>query len=151
MDQGFEDVLISRLEPYRLAGQDLEVDAPHYVSLEIALGVCVKADYERSRVEAALRALLGSRVLPDGRRGVFHPDNFSFGQTVYLSPIQAAALGVDGVDSIVVERFQRQGQPATEGTGAGCLLFARNEIPRLDDDRNYPDRGALSLTLTGGK
>lgn len=151
VDQGFEDVLISRLEPYRLAGQDLEVDAPHYVSLEIALGVCVKADYERSRVEAALRALLGSRVLPDGRRGVFHPDNFSFGQTVYLSPIQAAALGVDGVDSIVVERFQRQGQPATEGTGAGCLLFARNEIPRLDDDRNYPDRGALSLTLTGGK
>ena len=40
---------------------------------------------------------------------------------------------------------------ATDGAAAGCLRFARNEIPRLDDDRNYPDRGALALTLTGGK
>lgn len=64
---------------------------------------------------------------------------------------QAAALGVEGVDSIVVDRFRRQGQPATDGAAAGCLRFARNEIPRLDDDRNYPDRGALALTLTGGK
>ena len=39
----------------------------------------------------------------------------------------------------------------TDGAAAGCLRFARNEIPRLDDDRNYPDRGALALTLTGGK
>lgn len=151
VSQDFEDALIARLEPYRLAGQDLEVDAPRYVPLELALKVCVKPDHQRSHIEAALRARLGSRLQPDGRRGVFHPDNFSFGQTVYLSPVQAAALGVEGVDSIVVERFRRQGQPATDGTAAGRLLFGHNEIPRLDDDRNYPDRGALSLSLTGGK
>lgn len=151
VDPGFEDALIARLEPYRLAGHDLEVDAPRYVPLELALTVCVKPDHQRSHVEAALRAQLGSRLLPDGRRGVFHPDQLSFGQTLYLSPVQAAALGVEGVDSIVVERFRRQGQPATDGAAAGCLHFARNEIPRLDDDRNYPDRGALALTLTGGK
>lgn len=151
VDQDFEDALIARLEPYRLAGQDLEVDAPRYVPLELALTVCVKPEHQRSHVEAALRAQLGSRLLPDGRRGVFHPDRLSFGQTLYLSPLQAAALGVEGVDSIVVERFRRQGQPATDGAALGCLRFARNEIPRLDDDRNYPDRGALALTLTGGK
>ena len=38
--------------------------------------------------------ILGNRLLPDGRRGVFHPDRLSFGQTLYLSPLQAAALGV---------------------------------------------------------
>ncbi len=151
VDQDFENTLIARLEPYRLAGHDLEVDAPRYVPLELALTVCVKPEHQRSHVEAALRAQLGSRLLPDGRRGVFHPDQLSFGQTLYLSPVQATALGVEGVDSIVVERFRRQGQPATDGAAAGCLHFARNEIPRLDDDRNYPDRGALALTLTGGK
>lgn len=151
VDQDFEAALIARLEPYRLAGQDLEIEAPRYVPLELALTVCVKPEHQRSHVEAALRAQLGSRLLPDGRRGVFHPDRLSFGQTLYLSPLQAAALGVEGVDSIVVDRFRRQGQPATDGAAAGCLRFARNEIPRLDDDRNYPDRGALALTLTGGK
>ena len=30
-------------------------------------------------------------------------------------------------------------------TSAGTIEFL------LDDDRNYPDRGALALTLTGGK
>ncbi|MCK6508264.1 hypothetical protein L6R53_33715, partial [Myxococcota bacterium] len=91
VDQGFENALIAGLEPYRLAGQDLEVEAPRYVPLELALTVCVKPEHQRSHVEAALRAQLGSRLLPDGRRGVFHPDRLSFGQTLYLSPLQAAA------------------------------------------------------------
>ena len=41
-----------------------------------------------------------ARDLPDGRRGLFHPDNFTFGQPVYLSRLYAAAHAVDGVDSV---------------------------------------------------
>ncbi len=46
---------------------------------------------QRRRRPALLDALERPRPLPDGRRGLFDPDNFSFGQTVYLSPIYAAA------------------------------------------------------------
>ena len=56
-----------------------------------------------------LLEVFSNRVLPDGRRGVFHPDNFTFGQTVYLSPLYAAAQAVAGVDSVVITKFQRQG------------------------------------------
>ena len=42
------------VERYRMAGHDLEVDAPRFVSLEIEMHVCVKPDYFRSDVEAAL-------------------------------------------------------------------------------------------------
>jgi hypothetical protein len=151
VEQAFEDDLIAGLEPYRLAGQDLEIDEPIYVPLQLALDVCVKPEYNRGKVESALKALLSSGGLPDGRRGVFHPDNFSFGQTVYLSPIQSAALSVPGVSSIVVQSFQRQDQPETDGAADGCLRFARREIARLDSDRNHPNRGALVLNMKGGR
>jgi hypothetical protein len=151
VDAEFERELIAKLERYRLAGHDLEADAPRYVPLELAIDVCVRREHFRADVQAALEAVLSSRLLPDGRRGVFHADNFSFGQPVYLSPIQEAALGVAGVDSIVVRRFRRQGRPETDGAAQGLLRFERLEIARLDNDRNFPDRGALELNLTGGR
>ncbi len=45
------------------------------------------AEYFRSDVKAgAARGVRQAAMLPDGRRGpVFHPDNFTFGQPVYLS------------------------------------------------------------------
>ena len=85
------------LEQYRLAGQDLEIDSPDYVSLEIGLTICVDPAYFRADVEAALQQVLGSGILPNGQKGIFYPDNFTFGQTVYLSPIYAAARSVAGV------------------------------------------------------
>ena len=60
------------------------------------LEVCVEPGYFRSDVKQALLERLSSRVLPDGQRGFFHPDNFTFGQPVYLSPIFAAAMAVSG-------------------------------------------------------
>ena len=76
---------------------------------------------------------------------------FSFGQTVYLSPIYAAARGVAGVESLEVTRFQRQGQNDLRYLSAGRMNLGRLEIPRLDNDPNFPERGVLRLTLHGGK
>src|SRR5262249_4006126 len=90
LSQDLRDMLGLELERYRLSGLDLEFDSPQYVSLEIALNICVDSDYFRADVEQALRQILSNGVLADGRKGVFHPDNFAFGQTVYLSPIYAA-------------------------------------------------------------
>ena len=61
------------------------------------------------RGRGALR-VLSSGLLPDESRGVFHPDNFSFGQPVFLSPIYAAVQAIDGVASVDITKFQRQGQ-----------------------------------------
>src|SRR5262249_15804620 len=74
-------------ERFRMAGYDLEVDGPRYVPLDVALHVCVKADYFRAEVLRAVQLALSSDVLADGTLGVFHPDNFTFAQDVYLSRI----------------------------------------------------------------
>jgi hypothetical protein len=131
--------LATFVDRYRMAGHDLEFNDPRYVSLEIALHVCVKDDYFRSD------------VLPDGRRGLFHPDNFSFGQSVFLSPIYAAAHQVPGVGAVEITAFQRQGTPDKSFLDRGELPLGRLEVARLDNDVNFPERGVLRLELDGGR
>lgn len=152
VDDVFKTSIRQFVERFRMAGYDLEVDGPRFVSLEIEMHVCVLPDYFRSDVEGALLAVFSNRVLPDGRRGVFHPDNFTFGQTVYLSPLYAAAQAVPGVASVQVTVFQRQSsvfdpQPLADGQ----LAMGRLEIARCDNDPNFAERGVFSLSLGGGK
>ena len=151
VDDPFEDKLRGHLERYRMAGHDLEIDAPRFVPLEIEMQVCAKPDYFRSDVKAALLKVFSNRLLPDGRRGVFHPDHFSFGQAVYLSRLYAAALAVEGVASVQVTKFQRWDVPGDEAIEDGVLLLERLEIARLDNDPNYPEHGVLRVTVEGGK
>ena len=147
----FEEDIRDHIDRYRMAGHDLDVDGPQFVSLEIDLHVCVASGHFRSDVEREVLDVLSSRDLSDGRRGLFHPDNFTFGQPVYLSTIYAAAHQVTGVESVEVLTFQRQGLPESTALDSGRLDLDRLEIVRLDNDRNFPEHGRLTVTLGGGK
>jgi predicted phage baseplate assembly protein len=175
VDEEFERELRAHLETFRMAGYDLEIDAPRFVPLELDLQICVKSDSFRADVKGALLEVLGSRDLPDGRRGIFHPDNFTFGQSVHLSTIYSAAQAVSGVDSVRITRFQRLGEkPSQQTVGqvkktfkfsnvgkqqlgaltenvASSISMSRLEIARLDNDRNFPQRGVMRLQMLGGK
>lgn len=147
VDAPFKDEMRRYLERYRLAGQDVEIDGPRYVSLEIEMQVCVLPGYFRSDVEAALLTVLSNRILPDGRPGVFYPDNFTFGQAVNLSPLYAAAQAVPGVNFVEIKKFQRLGDAASSGLIQGMLLMDRLEIARLDNDPNFPEHGAFRVSM----
>jgi Uncharacterized homolog of phage Mu protein gp47 len=151
MDDAFEDELTRHVERYRMAGHDTEFNDPIYVPLELELLVCVQSSYFRADVKAGLLQVLSDIVLPDGRRGLFHPDNLSFGQTVFLSPIYAAARQVAGVGSVQALKFQRQGIDDTSFLADGFMKLSRLEIPRLDNDPNFPEHGVLRFNLFGGK
>lgn len=150
VDAPFETALRAHLERYRMAGYDLEVDGPVFVPLEIELSICVQRGHHRSAVAQELRAVLSDAALPDGRRGLFHPDRFTFGAPVYLSAVLAAAHGVAGVESVEVVSFRRQHEPWSSGIDSGVLPMGRLEIARLDDDPDYPERGVLALSYGGG-
>jgi predicted phage baseplate assembly protein len=151
VDPRFETRLRRHLERFRMAGYDLDVDDPRYVALDITLHICVLADYFRSDVLAAVRAVLGAGVLPDGRLGVFHPDNFTFGQPVYLSPIVAAAQAVEGVEAVWVQKFRRLESPDPAAIENGVIPIGRLEIAQLANDPNFRERGRLTLEAGGGK
>jgi hypothetical protein len=151
VDSSFKAEILTYLEKYRMAGHDIEIDGPAFVWLEVALHICVDPDYFRADVEAALLAVLSSTVLPDGRKGLFYPDNFTFAQPVYLSQILAAAQAVPGVRFVDCTKFQRLGRDSTKGIDDGVLPMDRLEIARLDNDPNFPERGVLTLGLDGGR
>ena len=151
VDDAFRDSLRAFIEPYRMAGRDLEVDQPIAVPLEIDLQVCESERYQRGQVKAALLEVFSNRVLPDGTLGAFHPDRMRFGATVYLSPLIALAQGVAGVVEVKATLFQRFNDPDSSGLAASKLLFGRREIARLDNDPSHPDRGVLRLTMRGGR
>ena len=139
------------LERYRLAGQDLVLDSPQYVSLEIVLTVCVDPYYFNGDVKKALLQVLSNRILPNGQKGVFYPDNFTFGQTVYLSPVYAAARSVAGVVSVTATTFQPQGVTTNQYLNAGEIQLAPLQVARLDNEPSFPDHGQLTLNIVGGK
>jgi hypothetical protein len=139
------------VDPFRMAGHDLEVDPPRFVSLDVEIDVCVCADYFRAHVRERLERALGSGWLPDGTRAFFHPDNLTFAQPVYLSDLYAAVHAVDGVESAQVRVFQRLHAPDPRPLDEGVLPIGRLEIARLDNDPSFPERGVLRLNVTGGK
>jgi Baseplate J-like protein len=151
VDSPFETALRGHLECFRMAGYDLEVDAPRFVSLDVELHICVQRGHFRSAVLAAVREVLSSVQLPDGRLGAFHPDNFTFGQPVYASRIVAAAQAVEGVDSVRLDRFERLADPDPATLEQGVIPMGRLEIAQLSNDPNYRDRGRLRLSAGGGQ
>jgi hypothetical protein len=147
-----EKAIKKNVERYHLAGQDLEIDNPQYVPLQIELEVCVEPDYFQSEVLRALMQVLGSDISSTGQKGLFYPDNFTFGKTVYLSPIYAAARSVAGVKAVRASTFQPQGlNPTTKYIEEGEIPIGPLQIARLANDRSYPNHGQLSFVLEGGK
>jgi hypothetical protein len=154
VDDPFKAELAAFLERFRLAGYDLEIEGAIAVPLEIRLTVCTLPGFFRADVKKALLDALSNRNLPGGRRGFFHPDNFTFGQPVFLSQLLAAALAVPGVASIDTSEdhlvFKRLGQVAGTDSADGLLRMERLEIARLDNDPSQPEHGTLDLVLQGG-
>lgn len=157
VDAAFENELRRWLERFRLTGHDLEIDAPQFVALEIVMTVCVKPGYFKSDVKEALLKVFSNRDLPNGRRGFFHPDNFTFEQPVYLSQLIATAMDVPGVQWVDVDdkagkpnKFRRWGQAAHGEIDAGLIELARLEIARLDNDPSLAEHGKIDFVMQGG-
>jgi hypothetical protein len=139
------------LYPCRRIGHDLEVVRAGVVALDLELEVCVEPEHVRGDVEADVLEVLGTRRLPDGRLGLFHPDNLTFGQGVYVSTIVAAVQAVPGVRSVDVTKLERLFEGPRGEVEAGVLPLRPTEVARLDNDRSFPEHGRLRLVMRGGR
>jgi hypothetical protein len=144
-------VVAARLDRYRRMGHDLRAEAASYVPLDIEVIVCVKSDYLRGHVKAALLDRFSNRALPDGALGFFHPDRLTFGDGIYLSQIAATAQEVEGVDSVQVYKLQRLFEAPNHEIENGVLPLGPFEIAQVDNDPNYPEHGRFTLVMQGGR
>ncbi len=159
IDAAFEDDLRAFIEDHRLAGHDLELVSPIFVALDILLYVCARPDAYAADINRDLLALFSDRDLPDGGRGLFHPDVLEFGQDVALSPLIARAMQIDGVawigprneENVPVGRFARMDQPGVDYADEAILPIAGAEIARLDNDPSRPENGRVRFIVEGGR
>ncbi|HEY8428040.1 MAG TPA: baseplate J/gp47 family protein, partial [Sandaracinaceae bacterium] len=148
--EGFARAARAHLTRYKLAGYDLALRTAQYVPLEITIEICIARGHFRGDVIAAVRNALSNRRNPDGSLGFFHPANFAFGQSVYLSRLYQAVTAVEGVDSAVVTVFERYWTIANHELENGVIPMGPFEIARLDNDPNFPENGVLELIALGG-
>ncbi len=139
------------LNSYRRMGHYVRVKQAAYVPLDIAMKVRVKSDYLRGHVKLALLKTFSNRILPNGQRGFFHPDNHTFGEGIALSQLVAIAHALPGVESVSVTKLERLWEGANGEIEAGFLPISSGEILRLDNDPNFPENGKLSLDMRGGR
>ena len=105
-------------------------------------------------MEQALLNAFSSATLAGGAKGFFHPDNFTFGDGLYISRAYATAMAVPGVASAGISVLSRLHalQPAQEtatNLAQGFLAVGTDEIIRLDNDADFPQNGTLSVVATG--
>ncbi|HUM80969.1 MAG TPA: hypothetical protein PLQ38_04245, partial [Methanothrix sp.] len=94
---------------------------------------------------------LSNRFLAGGEMGFFHPDKFTFGQSLYLSQLYAAIQSIEGVESASIKVFKRYGRDPAGELEEGCISVHRLEVIRLDNDPSFPENGVLRLNLWGGR
>jgi len=130
------DEIAAGLEPLRIVGGDYVLREPRYAPVHIGLTITVKAPYaliavQRNVVQAIRRS---------HRLGAL-----TFGQTLYLSPIVAAAMAEPGVTDVQVLDFRRCATPPGAEPPADRLTFGATEIPSIDDHPVADRRGVLDV------
>jgi hypothetical protein len=156
-DEKFETLrrpLIDFLNTRRLAGYDLRVIGAIDVPVELAIEFCLKPGFIPADVQEAIEQALSNAELPGGKKGLFHPDNFSFGDFLYVSRIFAAVMAVPGVESAQITRLAtlhaaRPDRDTQRNLLQGYLAAGSDQIVRLDNDRNFPERGTLLVRAKG--
>lgn len=157
-DEALVQGVRSRLELRRITGVDVALAPPVPVPLEIVAGVCVADGYLRSDVRAAVLARMSAGTRSGGQLGFFHPDNFTFGQPLYLSDLVAAVMAVPGVTWVDVEddgaggplRFRRLGATAAGEIASAQVTAAAREVLRADSDPSNPENGRFDVVMRGG-
>ncbi|HET8756041.1 MAG TPA: baseplate J/gp47 family protein [Solirubrobacteraceae bacterium] len=137
------------LEPVRLIGEDLELRAPLFVPLRVVLAVCAEPDVWLDDVRAVLEQEYSDGYTPDGRPGFFHPDAWTFGQTLHASQILGRLEHVPGIAFARSVRLGRWNAP-TPGS-RDRVTVAANEIIRVHNDPDHMELGSIVFDLAGGR
>ena len=156
--------LSAALDALRLIGDDVEIRAAAYVPLDIKLVLCSHPAYWIEDLRAELEAELSYGHTADGRPGFFHPDLWSFGQSLHASQLIGRALSVQGVDR-ALRVSMRRFNPGSGGglvtleiepselpeSLVGTLQIGAFEILVVANDPDHLEHGRISFDLRGGR
>lgn len=137
------------LEAVRLIGEDIEIRPPRWVPLKIEVYVCARPRYWPEDLKYVLDREFSEGYLPDGRKGFFHPDNWTFGQSLHTSQVFGRVQAVEGVDHIIRIDLKRFGDPGSASQES--IHVKPNEIIRVRNNPDHMEEGSVTFFVEGGR
>jgi hypothetical protein len=156
--------IANHLEAVRLIGEDIEVRPASYVPLDIYLRLCAHPDFWPEHLRRDLELEFSNGYTADGRTGFFHPDNWTFGQTLHASQLIGRALLVPGVGRILLASIKRL--HGLSGPSFSIVTIAPGdvshpvieqlsvrayEIIQVVNDPSRLETGRLNFEILGGR
>jgi hypothetical protein len=142
--------LIDLLNRYRMAGTEVYVPDPDYVSIDLAIDICAQT----SAFAAQVRQDVSTALAPAGGKGsgaFFAVSTFGFGQPLYRAALEMAIQAVPGVDGVTSIRFRLSDHSLDFAEMGDSVTVGANQILRCDNDPSLPNSGALSISVGGGR
>lgn len=135
--------LDAEIDCIRQATRDARAAEPDYVDIDLQVEICASIDsYPGEVAERVTRAL--------ATPGYFNPDNFTFGQSLSRSGLEAAIQCVPGVKGVEKIRLRERTKRDWHDFAESELMVEPWQIVRLQNDPRFPGRGSLSITAHGG-
>ena len=134
--------LTALLNRCRMAGYESYVPDPEYVSVDVLVQLCATAAFYPADVQVAVLAALTA---------FFAPADFSFGQALERSALEAAVQAVPGVAGVLCVEARVRGRSQSFTEMPDQIVVAANQIIRCSNDPSKPERGLLTVQVTGGK
>jgi hypothetical protein len=139
-----------QLDRYRLAGRETYGMDPKFANLDLEIHVCVAPNaYKGDVKEAVLEVLFGKRGV-HAHLGFFSPDNWTFGDPLYRARLEAAIQEVPGVRAVEDMYIRRRSWFPKRLFSELVYQVSKDEIIRVENDPNVPERGAVRLVMEGG-
>jgi hypothetical protein len=139
-----------QLDRYRLAGRETHGMNPKFANLDLEIHICVApTSYTGDVKEAVLEVLFGRRgVRP--LIGFFSPDNWTFGDPLERARLEAVIQSVPGVRAVEDIYIRRRGWFPKRIFDELVYSVAADEIIRVENNPELPERGAVRLVMEGG-
>lgn len=143
--------IAAHLEAVRLIGEDIELRPPRYVPLDIRITVCAADAFWREDIRFVLEQEFSDGWTADGRRGFFHPDEWSFGQSLHRSAIEGRIHRIAGIEHVVAITMKRFSAPQPGVPGTELLEIGFDEVVLLANDPDHLERGSIRFEVQGGR
>lgn len=150
LEEPVREKIARHLDAVRLIGEDLEIRPPRFVPLEVSAIVCAHPDYWPEDIRSILEQEFSTGYTPDGRQAFFHPDLWTFGQTIHQSEIIGRiqkVVGVDHVKSVTINRWNDQNTFDADHE----LKLQPNEIIQVLNDPDHMEEGSITFIVKGGR
>ena len=151
LDEALRAEVAAHLEAVRLIGEDLELRPPRFVPLSVRIVVCADEAYWREDLRFVLEQEFSSGYTSDGRRGFFHPDEWTFGQALHRSAIAGRVHRVTGVRHIVSIGMKRFHSPLPGMPTPEALELGFDEVVLVANDPDHLERGLVRIQVQGGR